>query len=81
MVAPRKKSAAVPKNPRLWKEIKEKWHRGSKGGKAGQWNARKAQLAVQEYKRRGGTYSGPKRRDSSLAIWTREDWGYIDDKE
>ena len=77
----RRKRSPKPTNPRLWREIKEKWHRGAKGGKAGQWNARKAQLAVQEYKRRGGRYRGPKRCDSSLAIWTREDWGYVNDKK
>jgi hypothetical protein len=41
---------------RLWAKIKHKWHVGDKGGVPGQWNARKAQLAVQEYKRLGGTY-------------------------
>jgi hypothetical protein len=29
-----------------------------KGGKAGQWSARKAQLAVQAYKKAGGGYGG-----------------------
>lgn len=72
---------ATPTDSKLWKEIKEKWHRGEKGGKAGQWNARKAQLAVQEYKRRGGKYTGTPRNKTSLAKWTREDWGYIDGKK
>jgi hypothetical protein len=70
------------RNPRLWKYIKEKWHRGSKGGIAGQWNARKAQLAVQEYKRKGGTYkTSRKSNTNSLVRWTKEDWGYIDNKK
>jgi hypothetical protein len=67
-------------NPQLWKRIQTKWKNSDKGGKAGQWNARKAQLAVQEYKRRGGTYVGPKQRRNSLVKWTKEDWGYIDNK-
>jgi len=65
-------------DPKLWKKIKEKWHKGGKGGKAGQWNARKAQLAVKEYKEKGGEYIGKKKKDNSLSVWTKEDWGYID---
>lgn len=65
----------------LWKKIKHKWHYGPKGGVPGQWNARKAQLAVQEYKRRGGKYkTRTKSRKNSLVKWTKEDWGYIDNK-
>ena len=64
----------------LWKRIKEKWHRGDKGGEAGKWNARKAQLAVKEYKASGGTYLTSKpAKDNSLVKWTREDWGYVGD--
>ena len=29
---------------------------GTKGGKAGQWSARKAQLLAKEYKAKGGGY-------------------------
>ena len=36
----------------LFKQIKA----GSKGGKAGQWSARKAQLLAQRYKKGGGGY-------------------------
>lgn len=73
-------NVAKRRNPRLWEEIQRKWKKGNKGGVAGQWNARKAQLAVQEYKRKGGLYIGPKQRTNSLVKWTKEDWGYIDDK-
>ena len=38
---------------RLFKQIKA----GTKGGKAGQWSARKAQMLAKEYKRRGGGYT------------------------
>jgi hypothetical protein len=71
-------TTAVKTNPELWKKIQTKWKKSSTGGKAGQWNARKAQLAVQEYKRLGGTYKGPKSSKNSLAKWTKEKWGYID---
>lgn len=37
---------------RLFNEIKA----GSKGGKPGQWSARKAQLLAQQYKAKGGGY-------------------------
>ena len=68
-------------DPELWARVKKKWHRGGSGGGAGQWNARKAQLAVKEYKKRGGTYKTARpSRKNSLVQWTREDWGYIDDK-
>jgi len=48
---------------------------GGKGGRPGQWSARKAQMAVQEYKKAGGAYVGPKTSDNSLVKWTAEDWG------
>lgn len=74
-------SKAIRTNEKLWQSIKRKWHRGSKGGKPGQWNARKAQLAVQEYKRRGGKYKGRKSTSNRLRIWTDEKWGYVDGKK
>ena len=37
---------AKKKNPGLWKKIVARIKAGSKGGKPGQWSARKAQLAV-----------------------------------
>jgi hypothetical protein len=66
----------------LWKRIKDKWHYGEKGGQPGKWNARKAQLAVLEYKKLGGRYSTPRpSQKNSLVRWTKEDWGYIDGKK
>ncbi|NDV02661.1 aspartate-semialdehyde dehydrogenase [Pseudoroseicyclus tamaricis] len=64
-------------NPRLWEEVKDEITQGSKGGRKGQWSARKAQMAVQEYKRRGGTYndSGPAQDETHLHEWTEEEWG------
>jgi hypothetical protein len=37
-------------NPALWERVKAKITRGSKGGRSGQWSARKAQMAVNAYK-------------------------------
>ena len=38
------------------KRLFEKIKAGTKGGKAGQWSARKAQLLAKEYKAQGGGY-------------------------
>lgn len=62
-------------DPALWDQVKREITAGDKGGNAGEWSARKAQLAVAEYKKRGGGYKGRKPADNSLAEWTREDWG------
>jgi hypothetical protein len=61
--------------PKLWEKVKTEVRKGKKGGKAGQWSARKAQLAVQEYKKEGGGYKGAKTADNHLAQWTEEKWG------
>jgi hypothetical protein len=59
-----------------WKRIVASVKAGTKGGDAGQWSARKAQLATQRYKESGGGYSGPKTEaQKSLSKWTQEDWG------
>lgn len=67
-------SSAVRSKPRLWEQVKAEILRGSRGGNPGQWSARKAQLAVQVYKARGGGYVGRRRRDNALSKWTAEDW-------
>ena len=64
------------KNEAKWKKIVASVKAGSKGGKPGQWSARKAQLATQRYKKSGGTYTGSKTKaQKSLSKWTKEDWG------
>lgn len=68
-------AAAKRTDPDLWDKVKRGVTRGAKGGKPGQWSARKAQLAVSEYKRHGGGYAGKKAADNHLVQWTREDWG------
>ena len=42
---------------RLFNQIKA----GSKGGKPGQWSARKAQMLAKKYKAAGGGYKGKKK--------------------
>jgi len=42
--------------PALRKRLFEKIKAGTRGGKAGQWSARKAQLLALEYKKAGGGY-------------------------
>jgi hypothetical protein len=62
--------------PGLRETIKNRIMQSSKGGKPGQWSARKAQLLAQEYKKAGGGYSGSKTaKQKSLSKWTKEDWG------
>jgi len=61
-------------HPRLWEQIKAEVTAGNRGGKPGQWSARKAQLAVLLYKQAGGGYIGPKDPDNSLSRWTEQDW-------
>ena len=62
--------------PELRERIKNKVMAGTKGGKAGQWSARKAQIVAQEYKKAGGGYSGSKTsKQKSLSKWTKEKWG------
>ena len=62
--------------PGLRERLKNQIMSGSKGGKPGQWSARKAQLLAQAYKKSGGGYSGSKTsKQKSLSKWTKEDWG------
>ena len=42
--------------PTMRKRLFEKIKAGSRGGKPGQWSARKAQLLASEYKKAGGGY-------------------------
>jgi hypothetical protein len=53
-------SAGVYTKPALRKRLFENIKSGSKGGRAGQWSARKAQRLAVEYKKAGGGYKTPK---------------------
>lgn len=69
--------------PQLREELKEKIKQNDKGGKSGQWSARKSQLLVKEYESHGGGYKhSGKRTDSqkSLQQWTEEDWQTVDNR-
>tara|TARA_R110000796_G_scaffold17628_1_gene54112 strand:- start:636 stop:857 length:222 start_codon:yes stop_codon:yes gene_type:complete len=57
----KKKKSTVNKagnytKPTMRKNIFNKIKSGTKGGKAGQWSARKAQMLAKEYKSKGGGY-------------------------
>jgi protein involved in polysaccharide export with SLBB domain len=62
--------------PGLRESIKDRIMASGKGGKPGQWSARKAQLLAQAYEKAGGGYSGEKTSaQRSLSKWTGEKWG------
>jgi len=67
-------SVAKKTNPSKWKAVVAKVKASTKGGDPGEWSARKAQLAVQEYKASGGGYVGKKSSDNSLSKWTDQKW-------
>lgn len=62
-------------NEILWEKVKnEIMAKETAGTKAGQWSARKAQMAVLEYKKQGGGYTGVKSSSNPLVKWTKQDW-------
>jgi hypothetical protein len=68
--------------PELRERIKDRVMAGSKGGKPGQWSARKAQLVAQEYKSEGGGYKGGKgEKQKSLEKWGKEKWSTREEYE
>jgi hypothetical protein len=72
---------AEKSDPALWERIRAEVTAGAKGGKPGQWSARKAQMAVQEYKKRGGDFVGERDPHNHLHEWTEEEWGTKSGKE
>jgi hypothetical protein len=68
-------ATAKKTDPKLWDKVKGEITQGARGGKPGQWSARKAQLAVREYKKRGGGYEGKKDPENHLQRWSAENWG------
>ena len=61
--------------PDLRRKIKQEIMESDKGGKPGQWSARKSQLLVQEYEKQGGGYKGEKDESAhSLEEWTEQNW-------
>ena len=62
--------------PELREKIKKRVMASDKGGKPGQWSARKAQMLAQQYEKAGGGYTGAKTKtQKSLSKWTKEEWG------
>lgn len=63
-------------DPELREKIKSQIQDSSKGGRKGQWSARKSQLLVQEYERQGGGYTSDERDEEqrSLERWGEQDW-------
>lgn len=73
-------STAKKSNPAKWKRIVAAVKAGSKGGRPGQWSARKAQIAVARYKKSGGGYKGKKKSSNSLSKWSKQKWRTSDGK-
>ncbi len=69
--------SATKSKPALWKRIVSSVKSGSKGGNAGQWSARKAQIATARYKKAGGGYKGKKSSSNSLSKWSKQKWDYV----
>ncbi len=69
-------------DPALRQRLKDEITQGDKGGRPGQWSARKAQLLVHEYEKAGGGYKEDKQTDTQkhLHEWTEEDWTTADSK-
>jgi hypothetical protein len=63
-------------NPELREKLKEQIKQSGKGGKPGQWSARKSQMLVQEYEKHGGGYRKGRKDEQakSLEDWTSENW-------
>ena len=68
-------ATAEKSDPKLWDKVKAEITAGDKGGKPGQWSARKAQMASHEYQKRGGGYLGTRDPHNHLVEWTKEEWG------
>jgi hypothetical protein len=69
-------------DPALRARLKDDVVAGDKGGKPGQWSARKAQLLKAEYEKAGGDYRGEKdATQQHLSQWTSEDWQTSDGSE
>jgi hypothetical protein len=61
--------------PELRERLKARIKAGSKGGRPGQWSARKAQLLAKAYKEKGGGYKGGKSEgQKSLSRWGEQKW-------
>ena len=55
-------------------EIKEEIKQSDKGGRPGQWSARKSQLLARECEKRGGYTGDNDESQKNLEKWTEEEW-------
>ena len=68
--------------PELRERIKNRIMNSSKGGKPGQWSARRSQMLAREYEEAGGGYKGGKgEKQKSLEKWSSEKWMTKDEYE
>lgn len=74
-------STAKKSNPAKWKRIVAAVKAGTKGGRAGQWSARKAQIATARYKKSGGGYKSKKKASNILSKWSKQKWRTSDGKK
>ena len=71
-------------DPELRERLKEEIKAGSRGGRPGQWSARKSQLLVSEYEKAGGGYKHAgelTEQQQHLHEWTEQDWRHEDGGE
>lgn len=74
---PKDDDAGTYTDPELRKRLKEEIQAAGKGGKPGQWSARKSQLLVRAYEQAGGGYTHDGERTASqrhLREWGEQDW-------
>jgi hypothetical protein len=68
--------------PELRERIKDRIMESSKGGKPGQWSARRSQMLAREYEEAGGGYRGGKgEKQKSLEKWGKERWSTREEYE
>ena len=68
-------------DPELRERLKEQIQAGDKGGRPGQWSARKSQLLVREYEKAGGGYVDEghlSQAQQQLKQWGEQEWHAAD---
>jgi hypothetical protein len=68
-------------DPELRERLKEEIKAGNRGGRPGQWSARKSQLLTAEYESAGGGYRHEGERTEAqrhLQQWTEQEWHTAD---
>ena len=70
--------------PHLREALKEAIKAGDRGGRKGEWSARKSQLLKKTYEAEGGSYKHPEQptqEQKNLQQWTQQDWTTDDRSE